>query len=116
MVWCLKKLCFTRKSFLPSYQSPGTLSPLHGLGLPSAQSRSTANNENFKINTGKSWCWDGAAVDFKFILNKEENNRKSVKFMRGWDFISRSLDNAVKMLDLTSVVEKGFFFALKTMY
>lgn len=29
--------------------------------------------------------------------------------MRGWDLISRSLDNAVKMLVLTSVVEKGFF-------
>lgn len=79
---------------------------MHGLDLPSVQSRSTANNENFKINTGKSWCWDGAAVDFKFIPNKEENNRNSVKFMRGWDLISRSLDSAVKILGLTSAVEK----------
>lgn len=93
-----------------------TLSTLPGLHLPSAQSRSTANNEYFKITTGKSRCWDGAGVDFKLILNKEENNRKSVKFMRGWDLISTSLDNAVKMLSLTSVVEKGLFFSLKTMY
>lgn len=87
-----------------------TFSILPGLDLPSAQSRSTVKNENFKINTGKSWWWDGTAVDFKLMLNKKENNRKSVKFMRWWDLISTSLDNAVKMLGLTSVVEKGLFF------
>lgn len=65
-----------RPSFLPAITTL-SLSALHGLDLPFAQSRSTANNENFKINTGKSWWWDGGAVDFKLILKKEENNRKS---------------------------------------
>ena len=92
-VWCLKQLCITSKSFLPA------MSPLYvawpGFALCPEQKQSKQGK--LQISTGKSPCWEGAAVNFKFIwtLNKEENNGRSMKIMIGWDLFPRKVSRSL---------------------